>query len=222
MAREAQNLAFLRQLGHTRVCKTAGLHGGVLFTHIAPGVPLADVLAARPGQTGAFLDAVLLGLRELHGPAGARCLRDAAPIGERSINGVFRRKFNGPSTAAYLRALGQDSGLPKEERLEVIELVENAVSRLLPMTRAISPRRDTVTFGDLKPEHVFLDVPPSPLSTRPCSGRPVLNPTSPSSPAGRSSWPSAIPRRRPGNRSRTGWPPHWPPAHWASRCPLTS
>ncbi|WP_199570507.1 hypothetical protein [Streptomyces murinus] len=158
-AREAQNLEFLRRLDRPRVCGTAGLHGGVLLTHVAAGTPLADELSARPWETGALLEAVLDALGDLHGPAGAECLREAAPIGERSVVGVFRRKFNGLSSTAYLRALGQDSGLPEYERREIIELVQNAVWRLLRMSSAISPRRDTVVFGDLEPEHVFLDGP---------------------------------------------------------------
>ncbi|MBQ0825477.1 hypothetical protein [Streptomyces tagetis] len=156
-AREAQNLEVLRKLGRPWVCGTAGLHGGVLLTHVAAGTPLADELAARPWETGALLEAVLDALGDLHGPAGAECLREAAPIGERSVVGVFRRKSNGLSTTAYLRALGRDSGLPERVREEIIELVQNAVWRLLRMSSALSPRRDTVVFGDLKPEHVFLD-----------------------------------------------------------------
>ncbi|MBD0737054.1 hypothetical protein [Streptomyces sp. CBMA29] len=155
--REAQNLAFLRKLGRLRVCDTAGVHGGVLFTRPAPGVALADVLAARPGETGAFLTSVLVAVGELHSTAGATCLREVAPIRERAIEGVFRRKFNGLSATAYLRALGRDSGLPEAKRLEVIELVQTAVGRLLRLADAISSRRDTMVFGDLKPEHVFLD-----------------------------------------------------------------
>lgn len=127
------------------------------LTRIAAGTSLADELAARPWETGALLDAVLLALGDLHGPAGAECLRGAAPIGERSVVGVFHRKFNGLSTRAYLGALGRDSGLPEYERQEVIELVQSAVWRLLRMSGAISSRRDTVVFGDLKPEHFFLD-----------------------------------------------------------------
>ncbi|MBO0918087.1 hypothetical protein [Streptomyces laculatispora] len=155
--REAQNLDSLRKLGCPRVCETAGLHGGVLLTRIAAGTPLADELAARPWETGALLDAVLLALGDLHGPAGAECLRGAAQIGERSVVGVFRRKFNGLSTNSYLRALGRDSGFPEHERQEVVELVQGTVWRLLRMGSAVSSRRDTVVFGDLKPEHVFID-----------------------------------------------------------------
>ncbi|MGW1817334.1 phosphotransferase [Streptomyces sp. NPDC002125] len=158
-AREAQNLEFLRELGRLRVCGTAGLLRGVLLTRIVPGRPLAEELTARPWDTGALLDAVLDSLGELHGPAGAASLRKAAPIGERSVVGVFRRKFNGLSASAYLRSLGQDSGLPEYERQEVIELMQSAVWRLLRMAGAISSRRDTVVFGDLKPEHIFLDGP---------------------------------------------------------------
>lgn len=158
-AREAQNLEFLRRLGRPRVCETAGMHGGVLLTRIAAGTPLADELAARPWDTGALLDTVLLPLGDLHGPAGAECLRGAAPIGERSVVGVFRRKFNGLSANSYLRALGRDSGLPENERQEIVELVQHAVWRLLRIAGAISPRQDVVVFGDLKPEHVYIDGP---------------------------------------------------------------
>jgi hypothetical protein len=49
--------------------------------------------------------------------------------------------------------------LPEDERQEVIELMQVAVRRLLPMSRAISRRRVTAVFGDLKPEHLFLDGP---------------------------------------------------------------
>lgn len=158
-AREAQNLEFLRKLGRPQVCATARLRRGVLLTRIVPGKPLANELAARPWETGALLDAVLVDLGELHGPAGAECLREAAPIGERSVVGVFRRKFNGLSASAYLRSLGRDSGLPEHERQEVIGLLQSAVWRLLRMAGSISSRRVTVVFGDLKPEHVFLDGP---------------------------------------------------------------
>ncbi|WNI31512.1 hypothetical protein OG322_22745 [Streptomyces sp. NBC_01260] len=155
--REAQNLDSLRRIGRPRVCETAGLHGGVLLTRIADGTSLADEMAARPWETGSLLDAVLLSLGDLHSPARAEHLRGTAQISERSVVGVFRRKFNGLSTTAYLRALGQDSGLPERERQEVVELVQGTVSRLLRMGSAVSSRRGTVVFGDLKPEHVFID-----------------------------------------------------------------
>ncbi|MFG3142714.1 hypothetical protein ACGFZA_41720 [Streptomyces sp. NPDC048211] len=157
--REEQNLELLRKLGSPQVCETAGIHSGVLLTRIAPGTPLGDVLAARPWETAALLDATLLVLSDLHGTAGAECLRRAAPIGERSVVGVFRRKFNGLSAAGYLGALGVDSGLLEDERQEVVELLRIAVWRLIRMAGAISTRQDTVVFGDLKPEHVYIDGP---------------------------------------------------------------
>ncbi|MFJ8332856.1 hypothetical protein [Streptomyces sp. NPDC094437] len=157
--REAQNLAFLRRLGRPRVCGTVGLHGGVLLTRIVEGTSLVQALTARPWETNALLDAVLLALGDLHSTAGAERLRGVAPIGERSVVGVFRRKFNGLSTAGRLRTLGQDSGLPEHERQEVAELVRTAAWRLLRMAGAISTRRDLLVFGDLKPEHVHIDGP---------------------------------------------------------------
>lgn len=157
--REEQNLELLRQLGSPQVCETAGTHSGVLFTRIASGTPLGDVLAARPWETAALLDATLLVLSDLHGPAGAECLRRAVPIGERSVVGVFRRKFNGLSAAGYFGALGVNSGLLEDERQEVVELLRIAVWRLIRMAGAIATRQDTVVFGDLKPEHVYIDGP---------------------------------------------------------------
>ncbi|WP_405986901.1 phosphotransferase [Streptomyces sp. NBC_00872] len=158
-AREAQNLEFLRELGRPRVCETAGLHHGVLLTRMVPGTNLADELTARPQETGDLLDAALSALADLHGPAGAQLLRGAASIDERSVVRIFRRKFNGLSAATYLAALGRDSGLPEDVRQEVVELVRHTVSRLLPMSGAISSRRDTAVYGDLKPEHVYIDGP---------------------------------------------------------------
>ncbi|MEV7866999.1 hypothetical protein AB0P17_13015 [Streptomyces sp. NPDC088124] len=63
------------------------------------------------------------------------------------------------SADAYLRELGRDRGLPEQERKEVVELVRSAVWRLHRMASAISFRRSTTVFGDLKPEHVYLDGP---------------------------------------------------------------
>lgn len=158
-AREAQHLESLRTLGRPRVCETVGLHRGVLFTRPVAGTPLADELAARPWETGALLDAALSDMGDLHSAAGAKCLRGAVPISERSVVGVFRRKFNGFSAASYLQALGQDSGLQEHEGQEVVTLVRGTVSRLLRMAGAVSSRQDTMVFGDLKPEHVYLDGP---------------------------------------------------------------
>ncbi|NDZ78383.1 hypothetical protein G3I19_07555 [Streptomyces sp. SID10853] len=159
IAREAQNLEVLRALGHPRVCETAGVHDGVLLTRIAAGTTLADAMSACPWETAALLDSALTALGGLHGPAGARHLRWAAPINERSVLGVFRRKFNGLSGAAYLKGLGRDSGLQEDMRLEIVELVKYTVLRLLSLGGAISSRRDTAVYGDLKPEHVYIDGP---------------------------------------------------------------
>ncbi|MFE3118745.1 type III secretion system chaperone family protein [Streptomyces niveus] len=158
-AREAANLDLLRRLGRPQVCETAALHQGVLFTRIVPGTTLADELTARPWDTGDLLDAVLVALGDLHGPEGARLLSGAPTIAERSVVGVFRRKFNGLSAGTYLRTLGQDSGLPEYVRQDVVELVQQTVWRLLRMSSAISPGRKVAVYGDLKPEHVYVDGP---------------------------------------------------------------
>ncbi|MCI3223816.1 hypothetical protein [Streptomyces sp. NP-1717] len=158
-AREARNLEVLRELGRPRVCETAAFHQGVLLTRLVPGTTLADELTARPWETGDLLDAALAALGDLHGPAGVRLLGGARPINERSVAGVFRRKFNSLSADVYLKALGRDSGLPEYVREDVVELVQHTVWRLLRMGGAISPGRRVAVYGDLKPEHVYVDGP---------------------------------------------------------------
>ncbi|WDG29404.1 hypothetical protein N7925_14105 [Streptomyces sp. CA-278952] len=154
--REYQHLEFLRELGRPRVCEGATFRAGVLFTKAVPGTTVAEEITARPWDTAALLDSVLLSLKELHGDQGARYLRGAWPINERNIVDVFLRKFNGPAVAGYVVGLGRDSGLPENERLAVVGLIESAVRRLLRLTTAIPARHRTAVFGDLKPEHVIL------------------------------------------------------------------
>ncbi|MGW5925213.1 phosphotransferase [Streptomyces anulatus] len=153
--REYQHLRFLQQLGRPRVCETAGFRGGVLFTRAVAGPTIAEEVTGRPWDTAPLLDSVLLSLRELHGEEGARYLRQAWPINERSVVDVFSRKFRGPSSVRYVARLGRGR-LVGDERLAVVDLLGNAVRRLLRLTSAIRPRQRTAVFGDLKPEHVYL------------------------------------------------------------------
>ncbi|WP_103536038.1 hypothetical protein [Streptomyces sp. SM11] len=154
--REYQHLEFLRWLGRPRVCEAAALRAGVLFTKAVPGTTVAEEITARPWDTAALLDSVLLSLKELHGDLGARYLRGAWPINERNIVDVFFRKFKGPAVAGYVADLGRDSGLQEDERLAVVGLVESSVRQLLRLTAALPARQRTAVFGDLKPEHVYL------------------------------------------------------------------
>lgn len=158
-AREAHQLEVLRRLGRPSVSETVGLRGGVLLTRAVAGTTVADAMEDRPEETGALLDAALTALKDLHGPAGTQCLRGTAPIAERSIAGVFRRKFSGPRTAGYLAALGQGRGLPQARLAETIELVWAAVRRMLDLVPVTPPGRGTVIYGDLKPEHIYFDGP---------------------------------------------------------------
>ncbi|WP_432161527.1 phosphotransferase [Streptomyces sp. NRRL F-5630] len=157
-AREAGALEFLRALGRPRVCETGGLQDGVLFMRPVPGVSLPEVVSARPWETAALLESVLLTLADLHSPVGVARLR-GLEIGERSVLGVFRRKFTGPSTSTYLTELGRDRGLPEYERQEIVELLRSTVGRLLRLVTLVPSRRSVVIFGDLKPEHIYVDGP---------------------------------------------------------------
>ncbi|WP_411082548.1 hypothetical protein [Streptomyces sp. cmx-18-6] len=157
--REYQHLEFLQQLGRPRVCEPIGLSGGVLFTRAVAGKTVAEELAEHPWDTEALLNSVLLCLGELHCEAGAGYLRRSWPIAERSIMDVFARKFRGPDAARYVAALGQDRQPLKDDRAAVVDLLGNAVRRLLRLTGAIRPRQRAAVFGDLKPEHVYLTGP---------------------------------------------------------------
>ncbi|MEV4879840.1 hypothetical protein [Streptomyces cyaneofuscatus] len=154
--REYQHLEFLQELGRPRVGEPVGLNGGVLFTRAVAGTTVAEELAARPWDTEVLLDSVLLCLGELHCEAGAGYLRQAWPIAERSILDVFARKFRGPAAARYIADLGRDSLILEDERAAVVDLLGNAVRRLLRLTGAVRPRQRAAVFGDLKPEHVYL------------------------------------------------------------------
>lgn len=158
-AGEARGLEFLRGLDRPRVCDTVGLHDGVLFTRPVDGIPVADALADRPWETRDLLDATLASVAELHSPATVTRLRQAETPRERSIVGDFQKTFRSPHADRYLRALGQDSGLPEHERQEVADLVQTAVRRLLRMTTSVSSRKRIAVYGDLKPEHVYIDGP---------------------------------------------------------------
>lgn len=153
-ARQAHHLNLLRTLGRLPVCETAGLRGGVLFTRKVPGPTLADALTARPEETGTLLDTVLFALRDLHGRIGAGL--NVAPIGERAIAGVFRRKFGSAAVGTYLRTLGRDNGLPEQERQDAVRLMANSVARLRGLAGVLSPLRSATVYGDLTPEHVHL------------------------------------------------------------------
>ncbi|MEU5137944.1 hypothetical protein [Streptomyces californicus] len=154
--REHQHLEALREIGRPRVADTAGFRAGVLFTHAVPGTTIAEEITARPWDTSALLDTVLVSLRDLHSEAGAGYLRGAWPIDERNVVDIFRRKFTGPARPGYVADLGRDSGFDEDERLVVVDLLGNAVRRLRQLALALPGRERTAVYGDLKPEHVFL------------------------------------------------------------------
>ncbi|MFI0934552.1 hypothetical protein ACH4RG_22880 [Streptomyces sp. NPDC021019] len=154
--REFQQLEFLRQLGRPRVCEAVDFRAGVLLTRALSGMTVAEEINLRPWDTGPLLDSVLLSLPELHGEAGAKYIKRAWPINERSIVDVFLHQFKGPSAAGFVADLGRDRELPEHERLVIVDLVANAVRRLIRLTTALRPRQRVAVYGDLKPEHVFL------------------------------------------------------------------
>ncbi|TKA12074.1 phosphotransferase [Actinacidiphila oryziradicis] len=157
MEREVGQLRFLAALGRPRVCGVLGSPCGVLFTRAVPGPTLASLLLERPQDTAGLLEAPFRELTRLHRPATAQTLGPAAAIGERSVSGTFLRKFNGLSGTLYVDRLGAERCDPAE-RAGVVELLRRVVARLHRLRTAVLPSSASgavLTFGDLKPEHVF-------------------------------------------------------------------
>ncbi|MEU2284296.1 phosphotransferase [Streptomyces sp. NPDC013178] len=158
LAREAAQLRTMETAG-VRVARCCGYAAGVLFTESVAGPTLADLIAKDPALTRDLLTAAVTGLEGLQQPAVA-AQADAAPIPERSIDGTFRRKFNGVSGRLYVERLGADR-LGERTRRGVVAVVGVIVARLLKL-RLTPPTGPTViVYGDLKPEHVLFPDGPS-------------------------------------------------------------
>ncbi|MGW0992196.1 phosphotransferase [Streptomyces sp. NPDC002523] len=152
LAREAAQLRALDAVG-VRVGRCVGYAAGVLFTEPVTGPTLADLIAKDPDRTGDLLTAAVTGLEGLQSPRVVAQV-DAAPIPERSIDGTFRRKFNGVSGHLYVERLGLDR-LDERTRRGVAAVLGAVVARLLKL-RLTPPTGPTViVYGDLKPEHVL-------------------------------------------------------------------
>ncbi|MEU0381049.1 hypothetical protein ACG93S_24045 [Streptomyces sp. WAC01490] len=68
----------------------------------------------------------------------------------------------GGSTQFTCRLVSNNVGrgrILEDDRAAVVDLLGNAVRRLLRLTGAIRPRQRTAVFGDVKPEHVYLTGP---------------------------------------------------------------
>ncbi|MFG2620672.1 hypothetical protein ACGFXC_23970 [Streptomyces sp. NPDC048507] len=153
LAREAAQLGFLGpRLGAAR---TAGLSRGVLFTTPVTGPSLLELLLAQPASTADLLGGVWAALEALHRPGAAADLMTDAVIGERSISGTFRRKFNGISGSVYIDHLGADR-LPADVAANVAAVYKQVVARLLRLgARTMPSGPPSLSYGDLKPEHVL-------------------------------------------------------------------
>jgi hypothetical protein len=152
LAREAGQLRALDAAG-VRVGRCVGYTGGVLFTEPVTGPTLADLVAKDPARTCGLLTASVTALEGLQCPQVAAQV-DAAPIPERSIDGTFRRKFNGVSGRLYISRLGLDR-LDERTQQGVAAVVGVVVARLLKL-RLTPPTGPTViVYGDLKPEHIL-------------------------------------------------------------------
>jgi hypothetical protein len=156
MDREAAQLRLLAQQDAPRVCSVAGLARGVLFTESVTGPSLADLLLQRPHDAADLLAGTFGELRRLHRPSAARLLGPARVIGERSIRGTFKRKFNGLSGPTYVERLGAERCAP-DDRALVVGLLRDIVVRLHRLQSTGLPQqasRRVLAYGDLKPEHV--------------------------------------------------------------------
>ncbi|WP_149824154.1 phosphotransferase [Streptomyces tailanensis] len=152
LAREAAQLRTLDAAG-VSVARCAGYASGVLFTVPVTGPTLADLIAKDPARTYDLLTAAVTGLEGLQHPHVAAQV-DAAPIPERSIDGTFRRKFNGVSGRLYIGRLGLDR-LDERTRQGVTAVVGVVVARLLKLRLAPPISPTVIVYGDLKPEHVL-------------------------------------------------------------------
>ncbi|MFB7510018.1 phosphotransferase [Streptomyces broussonetiae] len=152
LAREAAQLRALDASG-VRVGRCAGYAAGVLFTEPVTGPTLANLITKDPGRTYDLLSTAVAALESLQRPQVASQV-DAASIPERSIDGTFRRKFNGVSGRLYVERLGLDR-VDERRRRNVAAVVGAVVARLLKL-RLIPPTGPAViVYGDLKPEHVL-------------------------------------------------------------------
>ncbi|WP_051828620.1 phosphotransferase [Streptomyces bicolor] len=152
LAREAAQLRTLDAAG-VRVGHCAGYASGVLFTEPVTGPTLADLITKEPARTLDLLTAAVTGLEGLQHPRVV-CQVDAAPIPERSIDGTFRRKFNGVSGRIYIGRLGLDR-LDERTCQGVAAVVGTVVARLLKLRLAPPIGPTVIVYGDLKPEHVL-------------------------------------------------------------------
>ncbi|GGU49898.1 phosphotransferase [Streptomyces violascens] len=152
LAREAAQLRALHTAG-VHVGRCVGYARGVLFTESVTGPTLADLIAKDPARTCALMTAAVTGLAGLQRPPVA-ALVDAAPIPERSIDGTFRRKFNGVSGRLYVERLGVDR-LDERTRRGVAAVVGVVVARLLKLRLTPATGPTVIVYGDLKPEHVL-------------------------------------------------------------------
>ncbi|MFH9735870.1 phosphotransferase [Streptomyces sp. NPDC017260] len=152
LAREAAQLCALDTAG-VRVGRCTGYAGGVLFTESVTGPTLADLIAKEPERTCALLTAAMAALDGLQRPPVAAQV-DAAPIPERSIDGTFRRKFNGVSGRLYIDRLGLDR-LDERSRQGIVAVVGVVVARLLKLRLSPPTGPTVIVYGDLKPEHIL-------------------------------------------------------------------
>ncbi|MEU8870415.1 hypothetical protein AB0D24_04480 [Streptomyces javensis] len=161
--REAAQLRFLAMLGRPKACRVLGTSRGVLFTEPVRGPSLAELLLQRPQDSAELLAAPVRELHRLHIPPARYGPHAPAPIRERSIAETFKRKFHGPSAQAFLDRLGEQR-CAREERDRLVELLRQTVARLCRFRSSSLSSKQVVTFGDLKPEHVYF----------PDSGQPVF------------------------------------------------
>ncbi|MFD8391049.1 phosphotransferase [Streptomyces sp. NPDC059680] len=152
LAREAAQLRALDAAG-VQVGRCAGYAGGVLFTEPVTGPTLADLITKDPARTCDLLTAAVTALDGLQRPPVAAQV-DAAPIPERSIDGTFRRKFNGVSGRVYVERLGLDR-LDERTRRGVAAVVGVVVARLLKLRLTPPVGPTVIVYGDLKPEHIL-------------------------------------------------------------------
>jgi hypothetical protein len=158
LEREAGQLRLLQRLRRPRAHRVAAFCRGVLLTETASGTTLAQLFHAEPRRAGELLRRTWAEVRELHRMERTQRFTRSLAIEERSVTGIFARKFRGIGANVYFDQVAAEWPHHPGEYDELWGMLRRAVIRLgrrqgtRPVT--VAP---VLVYGDLKPEHVLFE-----------------------------------------------------------------